>query len=108
MRLSFGYFQFDLAYLSLSGYCYKIPLIVELVGILNQVEVDMPYESAAGNITIAVAGDAMITRRMSPFKEKKFLELVDLIRQADASLVNIEMLFHNFESYSPTIFCRYR
>ncbi len=97
MRLSFGYFQFDLAYLSLSGYCYKIPLIVELVGILNQVEVDMPYESAAGNITIAVAGDAMITRRMSPFKEKKFLELVDLIRQADASLVNIEMLFHNFE-----------
>jgi poly-gamma-glutamate synthesis protein (capsule biosynthesis protein) len=57
----------------------------------------MSYESSKGNITIAVAGDAMITRRMSPFKENQFLELVNLIRNADASVVNIEMLFHDFE-----------
>ena len=33
----------------------------------------MIYESAQGNITIALAGDAMITRRMSVFREKRFL-----------------------------------
>ena len=45
----------------------------------------MIYDSAQGNITIAVAGDSMITRPMSMFKEERFLKLVDLLRSADAS-----------------------
>ncbi len=57
----------------------------------------MIYDSAQGNITIAVAGDSMITRPMSMFKEKRFLKLVDLLRSADASVVNLEMLFHDYE-----------
>jgi len=57
----------------------------------------MVYDSPKGNISILVAGDAMITRRISMFKEPSFTELVDLIRSTDASLVNLEMLFHNFE-----------
>jgi len=57
----------------------------------------MIYESAQGNFTIALAGDAMITRRMSVFREKRFLQLVDILRSADASVVNMEMLFHDYE-----------
>ena len=57
----------------------------------------MVYEAEEGNISFAVTGDAMITRRMQPFREKRFLEMVDLLRGADVSLVNLEMLFHNYE-----------
>ncbi|MEE9261635.1 MAG: CapA family protein [Dehalococcoidia bacterium] len=57
----------------------------------------MIYDSAQGNITIAVAGDSMITRPMSMFNEERFLKLVDLLRSADASVVNLEMLFHDYE-----------
>ena len=57
----------------------------------------MIYESAQGNMTIAVAGDSMITRPMSMFREKEFLALVELLKTADASVVNLEMLFHDYE-----------
>ena len=57
----------------------------------------MIYESAQGNMTIAVAGDSMITRPMSMFREKDFLALVELLKSADASVVNLEMLFHEYE-----------
>ena len=57
----------------------------------------MLYEAEKGDISILVAGDAMITKRMSPFREPSFLKLVEVIRGADLSVVNAEMLFHNFE-----------
>ena len=57
----------------------------------------MVYEAEEGNISFAVTGDAMITRRMQPFREKRFLKMVELLRGADVSLVNLEMLFHNYE-----------
>ena len=57
----------------------------------------MIYDSAQGNITIAVAGDAMITRPMQMFREQSFLSLVKLLKDADASVVNLEMLFHDYE-----------
>ena len=57
----------------------------------------MLYEAEKGDISILVAGDAMITKRMSPFREDSFLKLVEVIRGADLSVVNAEMLFHNFE-----------
>ena len=55
----------------------------------------MIYEAEQGNVSIAVGGDAMITRGMAPFREPRFLELVELLRSADASVVNLEMLFHH-------------
>jgi poly-gamma-glutamate synthesis protein (capsule biosynthesis protein) len=41
----------------------------------------------------------MITRRLSVFKEKPYLSLIDLIRSADVSFTNLEMLLHRYESY---------
>ncbi len=57
----------------------------------------MVYEAESGNVTLAFAGDAMINRRMSPFREPQFLRLVELLRAADASIANLEQLFHNGE-----------
>src|SRR5262249_42043345 len=55
------------------------------------------YEAENGNISIAVTGDAMISRRMSPFREPDFLGLVELLRGADVTIANLEFLFHDFE-----------
>lgn len=48
---------------------------------------------------MALAGDAIITRRLSVYREPAFVRLMDLVRGADASFVNLEMLFHDFEPY---------
>ena len=56
------------------------------------------YDAERRDISIAVGGDAMITRRMQAFQEPRFLKLVDILRAADVSLVNLEMLFHDYES----------
>ena len=56
------------------------------------------YDAERRDISIALGGDAMITRRMRAFQEPRFLKLVDILRGADVSLVNLEMLFHDFES----------
>ena len=58
----------------------------------------MIYEAERGDISIAVVGDAMISRRMREFREPAFLRLVDVLREADVSLANLEFLFHDYES----------
>ena len=58
----------------------------------------MIYDAERGDISIAVGGDAMITRRMSPFKEERFVKLTELLKAADVSVVNLEMLFHDYEN----------
>ena len=55
------------------------------------------YEAELGNITIALTGDAMINRRMSSYREPAFLQLVDLLRGADATFANLEQVFHEWE-----------
>ena len=58
----------------------------------------MLYDAERRDISIALGGDAMITRRMQAFQEPRFLRLRDLLHNADLSLVNLEMLFHDYES----------
>jgi poly-gamma-glutamate synthesis protein (capsule biosynthesis protein) len=58
----------------------------------------MLYEAEQGDISIAVAGDAMIARRMRVFREPAFLKLVELVRATDVSIANLEFLFHDYES----------
>ncbi len=40
----------------------------------------------------------MISRRMRAFRELHFLKLVEIIRNADVSIANLEFLFHDYES----------
>ena len=55
------------------------------------------YSDAAGTISMALAGDAIITRRLSMFQESAFTGLLDVVRDATVSVVNLEMLFHRYE-----------
>jgi poly-gamma-glutamate capsule biosynthesis protein CapA/YwtB (metallophosphatase superfamily) len=52
-----------------------------------------------GLYTMALTGDAIITRRLSPYREPAFLRLVELIRGADVAFTNLEVLFHDYEPY---------
>ena len=58
------------------------------------------YDAESGNLTLVASGDTMITRRLSVFKEPRFLSLVELFRNADVGYTNLEMLMHDFE-HSP-------
>jgi poly-gamma-glutamate capsule biosynthesis protein CapA/YwtB (metallophosphatase superfamily) len=49
--------------------------------------------------TMALTGDSIITRRLSVHQEPEFLKMIDLIRGADMAFTNLEMLFHDYESY---------
>ncbi|MEX2375505.1 MAG: CapA family protein [Dehalococcoidia bacterium] len=53
--------------------------------------------SGDGLFTMALTGDAIITRRLSPYKEPQFLRMIELVRGADASFTNLEMLLHDYE-----------
>ena len=52
------------------------------------------------DLTIALTGDSIITRKLSVHAEPAFTRLIDLVRGADAAFTNIEMLFHDFEPYA--------
>jgi len=50
-------------------------------------------------VTIAAAGDALATRRLRTHESDGFTELVEHVREADVSMVNLETLLHDFEGY---------
>jgi len=52
------------------------------------------------SFTMALTGDSIITRRISVYTEPAHTRLFDLIRGADASFTNLEMLFHDYEPYA--------
>ena len=56
-------------------------------------------QSAPG-LSIALTGDAIITRPISVYREPAFTRLMDLVRGADAAFTNLEMLFHDYEPYA--------
>jgi poly-gamma-glutamate capsule biosynthesis protein CapA/YwtB (metallophosphatase superfamily) len=49
------------------------------------------------NFKIAVTGDAIINRRISICKEKAFLSLINIIRDADVAYTNFETLIHDYD-----------
>lgn len=49
--------------------------------------------------TMALTGDAIITRKLSVYKEPEFLKMIELIRDTDVAFVNLEVLFHDYEPY---------
>lgn len=59
--------------------------------------VSQVFEDARGDMSFALAGDAIITRAMSPYHEPEFLRLREIIQEATAAFVNLEILFHDYE-----------
>lgn len=54
----------------------------------------------APEISFALTGDSIITRRLAVYEEPAFLRVINLIRHADVAFTNLEMLFHDFEPYA--------
>lgn len=50
----------------------------------------MIYDSEAGNISIALTGDTMLSRRLTPFTEAPYLAIKDILDGADAAFTNLE------------------
>ena len=63
----------------------------------------MRYTSEQGNFTAALAGDCMLTRRLSIYDEPAFLGLADIFRKADAGFVNLEGVVRNWDEGTPGI-----
>ena len=51
-------------------------------------------------LSLFLAGDAMITEPWSQIEEPDFLKLVAEMRAADATIVNLETLIHEFKGYA--------
>ncbi len=60
-----------------------------------------PLAPAAGRpaFSVTLAGDSIISRKLSIYQEPEFLRLIELVRGADVAFTNLEMLFHDYESY---------
>ena len=63
----------------------------------------MSYEAEKGDFTLALAGDTMLTRRLSVFKEEQFLALAQILRGADAAFANLEGTVHTWAEGTPGI-----
>ncbi len=63
----------------------------------------MAYEAAKGNFRVALAGDCMLTRRLSLFDEPAFLALRDLFRGCDAGFVNMESVVRRPDEGTPGV-----
>ena len=63
----------------------------------------MIYEAENGSFTIALAGDTMLTRKLTPFKEKRFIQLREILRSADVAFANLEGTVHTWDEGTPGI-----
>jgi poly-gamma-glutamate synthesis protein (capsule biosynthesis protein) len=63
----------------------------------------MLYESEPGDLDITLAGDTMLTRRLSIYKEPRFLALAELFRSADVGFVNLEGSVRRLDEGAPGI-----
>jgi poly-gamma-glutamate synthesis protein (capsule biosynthesis protein) len=59
------------------------------------------YHAENGAIRMLLTGDAMPSRRLTPFDEPDYLTLVELLRSADISFVNLETTVRNRDEARP-------
>ena len=50
----------------------------------------MIYKSESGDFNLALTGDTMLSRRLQPYDEPRFLAVRELLRGADAAFTNLE------------------
>lgn len=55
-----------------------------------------PHADARGDLTVALTGDAIITRELRVYGEPGFRRLRRIIREADLGFTNLEVLFHDY------------
>ncbi len=56
----------------------------------------MIYDSDCGDFAITLLGDVMPTRRLSVFREERYLKLREILTTADATFANLETSVHRY------------
>ena len=77
----------------------SINLIIIAFLVITVTESPLAQSTKSGNMSIVLTGDAIITRKLSVYKEPEFLKMIEIIRNADIAFTNLEMLFHDYEAY---------
>ncbi len=78
-------------------------IVVFIVWVLFFLPATPSAETGTGDdegMTLFLAGDTILTQPWSHVKEPEFLRLIDEIRQADAAIVNLETVIHEFKGYA--------
>jgi len=57
------------------------------------------HQGVDTDFRMALTGDSIITRKLSVYEEPEFLEMIELMRDADVAFTNLEMVLHNYEPY---------
>ena len=57
----------------------------------------MLFEAEKGNILMAITGETLISRGLTMYREERYLKMRELLRSADVTFTNAEVLFHNYE-----------
>jgi poly-gamma-glutamate synthesis protein (capsule biosynthesis protein) len=55
-------------------------------------------DAKGSGLVFASTGDSIIVRKMSVFKEERFLAMIKILREADVATTNLEMLLHRYEN----------
>ena len=63
----------------------------------------MLYEAERGQVTLALCGDIMPSRRMAVFREPKFLASHETLNGADACFANLESMVVRYGEGTPAI-----
>lgn len=64
----------------------------------------MFFQAERKDLDVAVTGDSLITRKLSPYTEPDFLALRDLIKGADVAFTNLEVVLGEAPDY-PAEYC---
>ena len=56
-------------------------------------------EQGLGDTTFALAGDTIMSERLTPFKEPEFLALIEVLRKADVAITNFESIIRNGKGF---------
>ena len=63
--------------------------------------VSAPFASGADDrFTLIVTGDAIVTWPLSTITEPKFLDLAEVLRAADVTIINLETILRDDEGYA--------
>lgn len=57
------------------------------------------HRSADESFTMALTGDSIINRKLSVYDEPEYLEMIEILRDADVAVTNLETILHDYEPW---------
>jgi poly-gamma-glutamate capsule biosynthesis protein CapA/YwtB (metallophosphatase superfamily) len=84
---------------------HRLPSVLCCIGVLlpAPAAAQAPYRAAGGDITLALVGDAIVSRPLSVNAEEGHRSMVEAIRGADAAFANLEIVFQAESDLTPMV-----